>query len=1007
MHRLLINPVAVALLLLLIVSHAESQVPIQVPEGFIIKKVADNALATNIYSLTVDANGHTVVAGPGYVKRLIDDDADGVYDRTQLISEVPRNGAQGLYFDGSTLYAVGDQGVLRMADSDENGVCDPPELVYRVKTGGEHDAHALRKGLDNQWYLLCGNGVPIPQGAKQAASWKTTQAPHAGFLLRLDEDFKNPTLVCDGFRNPYDFDFNADSEVLTYDSDGERDISLPWYQPTRVYRLRPGDSAGWMTASWKHPDYFATMPDVIGRLGRGSPTGVVCYQHHQFPADYWDALFVLDWTLGRIVAFKRNADGSYLSAETFASPQGATAFAVTDAEVAPDGSLLVSVGGRGIEGSVYRISASQGSPEANSISGNPTPQMNSSWSRQERAKFSKRASWATVMKRLNDTNHPVSAKLQAIDLAHQHWGPASPDQFADLQCYHPRVVRKLFNSMSSGPDRDAITEVAEQLFVRAQQLEFGSSVMPLTEDLLHWIPEPEHQDLTPGLGAPWTPPALAAHVLNWNQDFERKFGFSIPRTQDKAWPAVFDGYYLDDSVIQQDLTEPARQSLLSSFRASSGNTRLEWARLMAIARYTSPELQTELLGQITDDSHPVDDIHYLIVLTRSVRIARPTVLRKMVDALLNIRPKIQRLGLPTDRNWPIRMRELQTAMIREFKAGDLIAEHPEILRPENRYLILALNSLQKDQVRMYIADSILQNPDNVSSDDLDLLGSASDNVYGGLIRSFSNDLGLTDSVIRSLARTPIREDLPLFRRGLKRINRDTWRLSAIGLRKLRSRTPADTILVLNALKVLGSERADERVRNELLRFLQTRHPEVNVHPEFNPIDQWDTALERLHPEAYAEQTADRPDTVDLRKRLKRIELKKGDTQAGRQFYVDRLCARCHDGGTRLGPSLNDVGTRFNDSDLLKAVVDPDQLVPVRYRAIKVQTIQGDLYYGAVVYESADGLVMTDRQGNPLRIDRESIEQRAVSNTSLMPQGLLDGATDQQIADLLAYLKTLK
>ena len=46
---------------------------IEVPDQFTITKVATSELATNIYCLTVDANGAVVVAGPGYVRRLIDD----------------------------------------------------------------------------------------------------------------------------------------------------------------------------------------------------------------------------------------------------------------------------------------------------------------------------------------------------------------------------------------------------------------------------------------------------------------------------------------------------------------------------------------------------------------------------------------------------------------------------------------------------------------------------------------------------------------------------------------------------------------------------------------------------------------------------------------------------------------------------------------------------------------------------------------------------------------------
>ena len=59
----------------------------------------------------------------------------------------------------------------------------------------------------------------------------------------------------------------------------------------------------------------------------------------------------------------------------------------------------------------------------------------------------------------------------------------------------------------------------------------------------------------------------------------------------------------------------------------------------------------------------------------------------------------------------------------------------------------------------------------------------------------------------------------------------------------------------------------------------------------------------------------------------------------------------------------------------------------------------------MIYESVDGIVMTDRNGNTIRIEAENVEQRAFSNTSLMPSGLLDNATDQEVIDLMTFLKS--
>src|SRR5207248_6496503 len=186
--------------------------------------------------------------------------------------------------------------------------------------------------------------------------------PVAGCVLRLTPDLKSSEIVADGFRNAYGMDFNLDGELFTFDSDNERCVSLPWYEPTRFYHVIPGGHHGWLNPQraqwWRLPPYSCDVVAPVAYLGRGSPTGCACYRHRQFPPEYRGGFFLLDWTFGKIhFARLERAGSSYRgTSQVFLESVGENGFAPTAAVVDPaTGDLYVSIGGRGTRGAVYRI----------------------------------------------------------------------------------------------------------------------------------------------------------------------------------------------------------------------------------------------------------------------------------------------------------------------------------------------------------------------------------------------------------------------------------------------------------------------------------------------------------------------------------------------------------------------------------------------------------------------------------------------------------------------------
>ncbi len=144
----------VLLLVLAPVAAAQNiQHGLRVPAGFEVVEVADGKLANDIYTMTLDPKGRIVVAGRGYIRLLVDDDGDGKADRAIEVADAPKDGAMGLLWEGDHLYFTGDGGLRRYRIKNDRAD-GPSELLCKLKTGGEHDAHrrlraALQPGLQD------------------------------------------------------------------------------------------------------------------------------------------------------------------------------------------------------------------------------------------------------------------------------------------------------------------------------------------------------------------------------------------------------------------------------------------------------------------------------------------------------------------------------------------------------------------------------------------------------------------------------------------------------------------------------------------------------------------------------------------------------------------------------------------------------------------------------------------------------------------------------------------
>jgi putative heme-binding domain-containing protein len=142
----------------------------------------------------------------------------------------------------------------------------------------------------------------------------------------------------------------------------EWDTGTPWYRPIRVLHLVSGGEYGWRNGTGKWPAFYPDSLGAVVNTGLGSPVGVTFGYGAKFPAKYQHAFFIEDWSYGTIYAVHISPRGSGYTGtfETFIKGKG---FPVTDMVVHPgDGNLYVTVGGRGTQSALYRVSYTGAEP---------------------------------------------------------------------------------------------------------------------------------------------------------------------------------------------------------------------------------------------------------------------------------------------------------------------------------------------------------------------------------------------------------------------------------------------------------------------------------------------------------------------------------------------------------------------------------------------------------------------------------------------------------------------
>ena len=325
---------------------------------------------------------------------------------------------RGLLYAHGSLFANANntKALFRLTDADGDGTFEKRQELMRTEGGVGHGRNHIKLGPDGDIYVAHGNNVLLPKNLDPNSPLKNyandqlipnpwdssmfdgnVELP-AGHILRVKPDGSKITLLAGGLRNPLDIAFNSRGDLFTFDADMERDVGTPWYMPTRVLQIVPGADYGWRRGTGRFPAYYAdTLPSVID-IGLSSPTGIYFGYGAEFPQKYQEALYLLDWSYGRIIAVHF---GSTVTQETFVAGRPLN---VTDGCIGPDGAMWFTTGGRGTQSGLYRVTYAGNRPQQKAVASKPLSAALSKHAKRMRLESQPTSAWREQALQTGDMN---------------------------------------------------------------------------------------------------------------------------------------------------------------------------------------------------------------------------------------------------------------------------------------------------------------------------------------------------------------------------------------------------------------------------------------------------------------------------------------------------------------------------------------------------------------------------------------------------------------------------
>jgi putative membrane-bound dehydrogenase-like protein len=993
---------------------------LKVSEGYTVETVADSSLVDYPMFGTLDATGRLFLfesTGNVYeetkealekpqfrINLLQDTDSDGKYDKSTIFADKIGFPQGGVFYKGS-LYVTSAPDLLKLTDADGDGVADKREVLLSgwVLNVNANSAIGPFLGPDGWLYLTSSiEGFDITTKEGQRLKGETAR------IWRLRPDgTKLEWISAGGMNNPVELTFTEAGEPIgteTYFTDpqaGQRDALVYWTEGGVYPKPNTNIDRDGL------PRTGDLMP-IVSKYSRVAPSGIARYRSRFFGDDFQHNLLSVQFNTHRVLRHKLIREGASFRTEdeTFFSVDQED-FHPTDVLEDADGSILVvETGGWFIkgcplsqvskpemQGALYRIRRKDADkvedPYGNAIA----------WQSLSPAKAADYLSDARPFVQDRAAEHLAGLGEAAVkDLSTLLQQNASSDvrTKAVFTLYRIGTPAALTAMRTGLADKDTQVRVAA---ARAVGLARDTAAVPTLVKLLSHNDLPTRRQAATALGQighPQVVPALVAATDKASDRFVRHALIYSLITLNQPQPLV--------AALSQASAKTREAALIALDQMKASTLRS--SQVMPFLNGKDKELQRTALWVA---SHHPEWAGDMIAFLRQ-RLGATSLTADEQELFGNL---LVAFGKNVPMQQFMAQQVMQTGTEKQLFLLSSMARFPDEKLPAN--WINQISQLLTGNADAQVKEKALElvRLRNITSLAIPLQQVANDAKNTASLRmeaiaaltktqhSFSpSQFDYLYSQLSATNQAPLRQQAAAVLAQGKLTESQLLKLATEYLPQADAFTLPRLVPVFkggNSEKIgvalantLQQSKSLDSFNEDNLKAVFASYP-APVKPAVNGL------LAKLH-QTQAERL----------KRLQAMEsrIATGDIERGRVlFYGKAICYTCHKVGSEggdLGPDLTSIQRDRSAHDLLEAIVYPSVSFVREYETYHIKT-KTDEYTGIIRQETPTLLVLGTAPQTSVRIPRKDIVSMTLGNTSLMPQGLDQLLTEQEMADLMTFL----